>query len=85
MVIFYVKVGAELKDLDNLEKIFRNATLQGTEKVPLRPNAVDPFIRKNVGNNLFEDVREKVEKNRHRGFTENWVCKLRAGRCPCTT
>lgn len=50
-IIFYVKAGAQVKGLEKVEDALRNATKRATKEVPLRPNAVDPFTRKNSGDN----------------------------------
>ena len=50
-IIFYVKAGSEVKNLDNVEEALVNATKRATKEVPLRPNAVDPFTQKNSGDN----------------------------------
>ena len=50
-IIFYVKAGARAKGLEKVEAALRNATKRATKEVPLRPNAVDPFTRKNSGDN----------------------------------
>ena len=50
-IIFYVKAGAQAKGLEKVETALRNATKRATREVPLRPNAVDPFTRKNSGDN----------------------------------
>jgi fumarate hydratase subunit alpha len=50
-IIFYVKAGAEAKDLDKIERAVINATRKATKEIPLRPNSVDPFIQKNSGDN----------------------------------
>ncbi len=50
-IIFYVKAGAEAKDLDKVEAALTNVTRRATKDVPLRPNAVDPFSGKNSGDN----------------------------------
>ncbi|NWF86419.1 fumarate hydratase [Candidatus Bathyarchaeota archaeon] len=50
-IIFYVKAGAEAKDLDKLENAVINATRKATKEIPLRPNSVDPFTQKNSGDN----------------------------------
>lgn len=51
IIIFYVKAGAKVKDLDVIEAALQNATRRATKEVPLRPNAVDPFTQKNSGDN----------------------------------
>jgi len=50
-IIFYIKAGSEVKNLDKIENILRKATSRATPEVPLRPNAVDPFKQKNTGDN----------------------------------
>ncbi len=50
-IIFYVKAGAQAKGLEKVEAALRSATKRATREVPLRPNAVDPFTRKNSGDN----------------------------------
>jgi len=50
-IIFYIKAGAEAKGLDKIPQALKNATLRATKEVPLRPNAVDPFLQKNSGDN----------------------------------
>jgi len=49
---FYVKAGAQAKNLNKIEGSLRNATKRATREVPLRPNAVNPFTQKNTGDNL---------------------------------
>lgn len=51
VIIFYVKAGAEVRSLHKIEEALRKATKIATKEVPLRPNAVDPFTRKNSGDN----------------------------------
>lgn len=51
VIIFYVKAGAEAKDLDKIEQALREATKRATKEVPLRPNAVNPLTGKNSGDN----------------------------------
>ncbi|MCS7124321.1 MAG: fumarate hydratase [Candidatus Bathyarchaeota archaeon] len=50
-IIFYIRAGAEVKDLDKVEGALVNATRRATKEIPLRPNAVDPFTQKNSGDN----------------------------------
>jgi fumarate hydratase subunit alpha len=51
VIIFYVKAGAQAKGLNKIEEALRNATKRATIKVPLRPNSVGIFTRKNTGDN----------------------------------
>jgi fumarate hydratase subunit alpha len=48
---FYVKAGAQAKNLDKVEAALSQAVQEATEKVPLRPNTVDPFTQRNSGDN----------------------------------
>jgi fumarate hydratase subunit alpha len=50
-IIFYVKAGAEAKNLDKMEEPLTKAVRRATKEIPLRPNAVDPFTQKNSGDN----------------------------------
>lgn len=50
-IIFYVKAGAQAKNLSEIDEALRRATKIATETVPLRPNAVNPFTQKNTGDN----------------------------------
>lgn len=50
-IIFYVKAGSNVKSLDKVEDALRKATRRATGEIPLRPNAVDPFLLKNTGDN----------------------------------
>jgi fumarate hydratase subunit alpha len=50
-ITFYVKAGSEMKKLGEVEAAVFDAVREATEKVPLRPNAVDPFTQKNSGDN----------------------------------
>ena len=50
-IIFYVKAGAQAKNLSEISEALRRATKIATETVPLRPNAVNPFTQENTGDN----------------------------------
>jgi len=50
-IIFYIKAGAQAKNLDTIEEALINATRKATKEIPLRPNAVHPFMGKNSGDN----------------------------------
>jgi fumarate hydratase subunit alpha len=51
VINFYVKAGAQAKQLDKIEDALRKATERATAEIPLRPNSVDPFTEKNTGDN----------------------------------
>ena len=55
-IIFYVKAGAEVKNLDKIPNALRNATKRATTEVPLRPNAVNPLEQKNTGDNTGRNI-----------------------------
>ena len=50
-IAFYVKAGAQVKDLGKIEEALLNATRKATREIPLRPNAVNPFTQRNSGDN----------------------------------
>ena len=56
IIIFYVKAGSKVKNLDVIEAALQNATRRATKEVPLRPNAVDPFAQKNSGDNTGKHI-----------------------------
>jgi fumarate hydratase subunit alpha len=51
VIIFYVKAGSKMDGLDKIEDALKQATVNATKNVPLRPNSVDPFTQKNSSNN----------------------------------
>jgi fumarate hydratase subunit alpha len=51
-----VKAGSKAKNLDKVEDAITRAVHKATEEVPLRPNAVDPFTKKNSGDNTGRHV-----------------------------
>lgn len=55
-IIYYIKAGANAKDLDKIEQAVVNATRRATKEVPLRPNAVDPFTQKNSNDNTGRNI-----------------------------
>ncbi len=48
---FYLKAGAQTKNLECVEKALASAVRRATSEIPLRPNTVDPFTQKNSGDN----------------------------------
>lgn len=48
---FYIRTGAQVKKLDEIEREILRATQRATRDIPLRPNAVNPFTQKNSGDN----------------------------------
>jgi fumarate hydratase subunit alpha len=55
-IIFYVRAGVGFENLDKVEEILIKATRRATKEVPLRPNAVDPFERRNTGDNTGRNI-----------------------------
>ncbi len=55
-IIFYVRAGAQARDLDKIEGALVSATKKATPQIPLRPNAVDPFTQKNTGDNTGRNI-----------------------------
>ncbi|BEP18314.1 fumarate hydratase [Pyrofollis japonicus] len=49
--VFYVEMGAEFPLRAEFYDIAREAVREATKLIPLRPNAVDPFRKKNTGDN----------------------------------
>lgn len=55
-IIFYLKAGADLKNLDRIKTALVAATRRATSEIPLRPNAVDPLKRQNTGDNTGRNI-----------------------------
>jgi fumarate hydratase subunit alpha len=51
ILIFYVEIGRALSLDFNLKDAITEGVRRATEAIPLRPNAVEPFTRKNSGDN----------------------------------
>ncbi|MHA2299078.1 MAG: fumarate hydratase [Candidatus Hodarchaeales archaeon] len=51
IAIFYINIGEKFPKITSLEKTIRKATAEATKKVPLRPNAVNPIVGGNTGDN----------------------------------
>lgn len=56
IIIFYVKAGSKVKGLDKVADALYRATAEATVKIPLRPNAVNPFTQKNSGDNIGRNI-----------------------------
>ena len=87
IINFYVGLGTGVIN-DNIEDILVNATKLATEKIPLRPNAVDPLTRKNSNNNTgigIPNIELKILRDRDyieitalpKGAGSENMCKLR--------
>ncbi len=51
IIQYFLTCGAKFPYIGELEEILRNATLEATQKSPLRHNAVETFTEKNTGTN----------------------------------
>jgi len=49
--MFFIKAGTAFPHLERVKASFAEAVRQATKIAPLRPNAVDPFLNKNTGDN----------------------------------
>lgn len=56
IIIFYVKAGSKVKDLEKVANALNRATAKATMEIPLRPNAVNPFTQKNTGDNIGRKI-----------------------------
>lgn len=50
-IAFYLRAGSNFRGLGRIEEALRNAVRRATKSIPLRPNAVDPLLDKNSGDN----------------------------------
>ncbi len=48
---FFIEVGEDFKWLGSLKSAVNNSVKKSTEKIPLRPNAIDPISDENSGDN----------------------------------
>jgi fumarate hydratase subunit alpha len=53
---FFVQIGEEFKDGNELKEIIRDAVIEATTIIPLRPNTIDPFTGKNHKDNTGEHI-----------------------------
>ena len=51
LILFYVDVGDGFGFISGVEEALTNAVRRATVEIPLRPNVVDPFTRKNSNDN----------------------------------
>lgn len=56
ILIFYVKVGEKFPFIGEIRDALSKATLKATADVPLRPNAVNPIVGGNSGNNTGKHI-----------------------------
>ncbi|MHA2601514.1 MAG: fumarate hydratase [Candidatus Thorarchaeota archaeon SMTZ1-83] len=51
IIVFYVKVGSKFPFTDDIKEALTKATRKATAEVPIRPNAVNPIVGGNSGDN----------------------------------
>ena len=51
LISFYLRAGSRFCCLEKVEEALRRAVAKATVRIPLRPNAVDPFTQKNTEDN----------------------------------
>ncbi len=56
IMIFYVKVGAKFPYMGEIKEALTNASRKATVEVPIRPNAVNPIVGGNSGDNTGEKI-----------------------------
>ncbi|RLI60359.1 MAG: fumarate hydratase [Candidatus Thorarchaeota archaeon] len=56
IMIFYVKVGDKFPYVGEIRDALTKATIKATAEIPLRPNAVNPIVGGNSGNNVGEKI-----------------------------
>lgn len=56
IIIFYLRVGDEFPFLGDIKSALEKATVEATTSVPLRPNAVNPIVGGNSGDNTGRKI-----------------------------
>ncbi|MHA1930316.1 MAG: fumarate hydratase, partial [Candidatus Thorarchaeota archaeon] len=56
ILIFYVKVGEKFPFIGDIKDAITKGVIKATAEVPLRPNAVNPIVGGNSGNNTGEKI-----------------------------
>lgn len=56
IIIYYLKVGSKFPFIDEIKGALEKATIKATAEVPLRPNAVNPIVGGNSGNNTGKKI-----------------------------
>lgn len=54
--IYYVNIGENFPKITGIKEIFRQASIRATKEVPLRPNAVNPIVGGNSGDNTGHNI-----------------------------
>jgi fumarate hydratase subunit alpha len=53
---FFITIGVDSPFMKNIKQILLDAVKKATIEIPLRPNTVDPFTRKNLGDNTGDYI-----------------------------
>ena len=56
IIIYYVKVGEKFPFIGEIREALTKATIKATAETPLRPNAVNPIVGGNSGNNTGKKI-----------------------------
>ncbi|MHA2083480.1 MAG: fumarate hydratase [Candidatus Thorarchaeota archaeon] len=56
IIIYYVKVGDKFPFIGEIKEALTKATIKATAETPLRPNAVNPIVGGNSGNNTGKKI-----------------------------
>ena len=54
--IYYVNIGENFPKVKGIRETLRNASVRATKEVPLRPNAVNPIVGGNSGDNTGNNI-----------------------------
>lgn len=54
--IYYVNIGEKFPKIEGIEETLRKASIRATKEVPLRPNAVNPIVGGNSGDNTGRHI-----------------------------
>ena len=54
--IYYVNIGDKFPKIEGIEETLRKASARATKEVPLRPNAVNPIVGGNTGDNTGNHI-----------------------------
>jgi fumarate hydratase subunit alpha len=56
IIIYYLKVGSKFPFIDEIKSALKKATIKATAEVPIRPNAVNPIVGGNSGDNTGKKI-----------------------------
>ena len=50
-ITFFVEVGADFPEIGKIREVLKEAVIEASDSIPLRPNAIHPITHSNTGNN----------------------------------